>query len=328
MSAGLGFLIGKPVVDIAEAVVHVQLLHKPPGKRRFFNRMSAQAHTDHHKAYHGAKDYYRNARNEHEVIHFSGKNVATIAGISLGISAGVGALVEKVAPFLPGVTPDNVSGYAVAAGFMAAAAVGYGGYEFSHHFMHVIGERRSYINEVLGDLIQGGNRDGNLRYSKPVLDDICNAVEANVDRFARKELPERFSYKQSLVDRLERETESNRKKGDAVVADVSLPDVLDTLTRTMVERERTLRASHGKRESIKYAVSRFTQRLLRTPTSPIGWHFRWSDNHHFVHHSYWKKNNNVFGFLGDLVLGTRIPSSRKVLEATPHYYLCPNSADP
>ena len=165
--------IGVFSLTFAEWGVHYYMLHRPKKKRNFLNRASSYAHHDvHHAAFMGPAHYYRDVTNEHETIPFSGGDVALI----LGVGGGAGFIAHKANDLVNGTSALNMGDLGAVAGMVTASIIGYAGYEYVHHKFHVIGPRRLAINRTLGDLLQE-ERDGKLRFTKPLLDDICNVIE-------------------------------------------------------------------------------------------------------------------------------------------------------
>lgn len=314
--------IGSPV----EWGIHKYLLHASPASRArsaFINDAS-QGHDDnHHGAYRGPAHYYRDITNESETIHFSKGDVGIIASSAVF----VGSVINLSHALLYHQTQFSASDGAFIAGVMAGTLGYYGCYEFTHHYMHVIGERRLSTNRVLGDAIQGGgeHRDGNLRFSKPLLDDICTRIEEHVDcSISRGVL---LNYPTALTERLEKQILTNTSSQDYVrpyiaVAPENSRLVLDTTYQTMIEREQAYRAALSLKGKLLYSLDRKLQRTLRA--SPL---FQYLDNHHFLHHRHYGKNLNVVFPLMDYLKGTKEESTRSVLEENKSLWLCPNSPD-
>ena len=313
------FVLGSPT----EWLVHRYLLH--PEKRNFLNRASGIGHNDkHHGAYSGPEHYYRDVTNEHEIIHFSKGDVSLIAvgGLAVGTALDrVRSLSEK--------QPFGTNNVAFLAGMLTGTMAYYVAYEFTHHYMHVIGQRRLAINRTLGTLIQESS-DGNLRFSKPLLDDICNEVEWRVDRFAGKDVPDIHYFPKNLIERLETQLNYNRThEADARAGKplVLLPKgdeekALEELTELMINRETQYRAQLTRYQRFKYSIERYVQKQLRGSGT-----FQYIDNHHFVHHYQYKKNLNVVFPLADKIFGTQVDSSKKCLEENKTYWICLNSPD-
>jgi hypothetical protein len=194
--------------------------------------------------------------------------------------------------------------------------------------MHVIGQRRLSINRILGDTLQGNEPDGQLRFSKPLLDDICDSIERKVDAYGAKEHPRTFSFEDSLIKRLEQQTTYNMdhtSQGEIKkpwVIQKSPEEVLTYITSAMLNKENDYLNSLSKRKKFKHKIERKIQRYLRSSSI-----FEYLDNHHFLHHIRYTHNLNVVLPLMDKIMGTKLNSSRKVLEEDPRYWLCPNSPD-
>lgn len=308
--------------------IHKYILHATPKNRRKSKFLSTAAHSHndkHHGAYRGPAHYYRDVTNENEIIHFSKGDVATIAGCS----AVVGGMMDAAYSILAqkDLTP-NSNDAAFVLGVVAGTMGCYGCYEFTHNYMHVIGERRLKINRVLGDEIQGGRekRDGNLRFSKPLLDDLCNEIELQVDGNIRKR-KESFYFEDFLVERLEDQIgynigrEGTARPNMAVNSDDAL-EVLHVTVDSLLEREREYRGSLNGKEKVKDWIDRRIQRTLRASSL-----FQYLDHHHFLHHYKYGKNLNVAFPVADFIFGTKENSSRATLEQNKRYWLCPNSPD-
>ncbi|HSU72281.1 MAG TPA: hypothetical protein VLJ21_00345, partial [Candidatus Binatia bacterium] len=195
------FVLGSPT----EWAVHRYLLH--PETRNCLNRGSARGHNDlHHGAYNGPAHYYRDVTNEHEVIHFSPGDVSVIAAGG----AVIGTALDRARAFVDK-QPFGERNIAFIAGALAGTMAYYVAYEFTHHYMHVIGQRRHAINHELGRFIQG-EPDGNLRFSKPLLDDICNHVERYADQNAGRAYPAAGDAPEALTSRLEQQLAYNQSE--------------------------------------------------------------------------------------------------------------------
>jgi len=315
---------GLVALSPAEWKVHKKLLHAPKKERTWYNRASSYAHHDvHHAAFMGPAHYYRDITNEHEVIHFSPRDV----GVILGIGGIAGFLGHKVYDLTQGRVALNEGDLAATAGFTTAAAIGYLGYELTHHYMHVIGKRRLAINRTLGDLLQE-QRDGKLRFTKPLLDDICNAIEENVDANVKGSIwPVR--YNRTLEDRFNEQVERNRTELGNEIKNIPFNVLMEQIAYEMTDREREVRTDlTTKWQRFKYACGRKTQKTFRGSGKIIGWYLKRIDNHHFVHHYNYTKNLNVFLIWADHLFGTKMDSSVKTLD-TWHkkHLLCPNSPD-
>ena len=310
--------------------VHKYLLHAKPESRRkikFIDEASYSHHDNHHAAYKGPAHYYRDITNEKEVIHFSKTDVGVIAGIAAFVGGVIDAGYSLIAK---GGLELEVNDAAFVSGVVGGTMIYYGYYEFIHHYMHVIGKRRLEINRVLGDEIQGGKkmRDGKLRLSKPLLDDICNEVEHKIDTAIRNDKGDAdFFFEENLVQRLHEQIAYNGedKNGLGMPAISPIFDrrkILDTTTHVMLERERNYRGNLREKEKIKSWMGRKVQSFLRSSSI-----FKYLDNHHFFHHFKYGKNLNVVLPLADYALRTKMDSSEAVLEENKKYWLCPNSPD-
>jgi hypothetical protein len=327
-SAGtaLGFSLGSPT----EWAIHKYILHALPRsrKRNSFIDAAARGHNDrHHGAYKAPAHYYRDITNEHEIIHFAKSDVGLIAGISTLIGAGINQAHAALSS-RPSVSLGNA---AFVGGFLTGTMTYYGCYEIFHHYMHVIGQRRLAINRVIGDLIQGGEqyRDGNLRVSKPLLDDICNETEAIVDQTLwqeNKTLP--ISYSPALIERLYNQIKVNIEcnlTGEKPVLALSPEKAAEILIDTsaiFAEKEKIVVAALSPRKRFRYAIQRMLDQQLRTSQL-----FKYLDNHHFIHHQKYGKNLNVLVPCMDYICGTKAESSSAMLESNTRYWLCPNSPE-
>ena len=309
---------GLVILSPAEWRVHKTLLHAAKKDRKFYNRASSHAHHDiHHAAFMGPEHYYRDVTNEQETIHFSPSDVAAILGIGAGLGF-AGHKAYDLAAGHPGLNPGDAG---AAAGLLTAAAIGYLGYEVSHHYMHVIGERRLAINRTLGDLLQD-RRDGKLRFTKPLLDDICNAVEEYVDAKVRP-----VRYEPTLEDRFNEQVARNREMGNGI-KQVGFSTLMEDLASQTLDRERALRREMTSGQRVRYWFDRKVQRRFRGSDTWVGRYFRHIDNHHFLHHCSYTKNLNVFITWADSAFGTKLDSSKEALDTwQKKHLLCPNSPD-
>ncbi|OHB00701.1 MAG: hypothetical protein A3E93_03065 [Candidatus Zambryskibacteria bacterium RIFCSPHIGHO2_12_FULL_43_12b] len=322
-----GFIPGLIIISPVEWLVHKHMLHVPHDKRKWFNRASAHAHNDvHHAAFRGPAHYYRDIVNENVVIHFHWTHVVLILSIAIGYALALNRLYS----FL--VVSEMSFGwtdFSFILGIFLASLIGYMGYEINHHYMHVIGERRLTINRVLGDLMQGGKerRDGNLRFSKPLLDTVCNAIEEIVDHNARLNQQVTILFDTELIERLHEQAKYNSDTLKLSVATANIENVLHEATQILIKREKSVRESLSRTQRIGYAIDRKVQKLFRGSNFFLGKYFRHIDNNHFMHHHKNNINLNVFLTWADIVFGTRRDSSAKALEAGKFYWLCPNSPD-
>lgn len=313
-----GVAVALAVASPAEWAVHRYMLH--PKKRNRINRNSARGHSDiHHKAYRGPAHYYQDVTNEHAVIHFSSGDV----GLIHSAAAITGFVIDRAYAAIAQKPNFDAKDLAFVGGVVSGTLAYYASYEISHHYMHVIGQRRKAINEVLGNSIQGIS-DGKLRFSKPLLDDICNSIELHVDNNAGRARPNSFSFDSTLIDRLEEQISYNRI---TVGAEISVPDdfsqaTLDEVTDKMLNIEEKYRSSLSLLKKPLYWLERKVQKTLRA--FPL---FKYLDNHHFVHHYAWMENLNVVAPVADFFLGTETKCSKSFLEENHLYWLCPNSID-
>jgi hypothetical protein len=278
----------------AEWAIHKYLLH---GKARHIPIVNAAAssHNDeHHRAYMAPEHYYRDITNEHVVIHFSPKNVAQIAAGGALFGAGLGAL-----------TPLSVVGGAI--GGVLGTMTTYGLYEFTHHYMHVVGERRLQIGRVFGDLVEGGERSGKLRLPKPTLDALCTVIDDKLDG-----RDTHFTYAQNCKEVLAAQG----------YADIHLDELLGQTTQQVREWEDSFFSTASNDEQQVYNRERKMHRLLRHSKL-----FEKLDHHHFVHHRKYGANLNIVWLWFDHLVGTKEDSSPQVLLAQKKYWLCPNSPD-
>jgi hypothetical protein len=273
----------------------------------------------HHAAFKGPAHYYRDIVNEDVVIHFHIRHVGLILLIAAAMGTGIVSF-DGILTFADG---------AFVLGMVIAAAIGYLGYEINHHYMHVIGERRLAINRVLGDIVQGGRkqRDGKLRFSKPLLDASCNLIERLVDRYERKREEKIHSLEPSLKERFKTQMRYNIDVLKIRLKDVSAYDAFNETLTVMLVREKIKRRSLNARRRFGYWIDRRIQHMFRGSDLFIGQYFRHIDNNHFMHHYTNSINLNVFMTWADIVFGTRRDSSEKALESQYEYWLCPNSPD-
>ncbi len=316
-----GVALSISIASPTEWGIHKYLLHAQ--KRNWLTRIPAQAHDDiHHGGYKAPAHYYRDITNEHVTIHFSPGDVGLIAAIA----AAFGSAVDG-AYILGSRKSIGIDDAAFVGGVVSGTMLCYGCYEFTHHYMHVIGQRRLSINRILGDTLQGNEPDGKLRFSKPLLDDICDAIERKVDAYGEKDYPQIFSFEDSLLKRLEQQTAYNRRQNSQgeikpLLIQKDPEEALAHVTSAMVNQEDNYLHALSKSKRFKHKIGRRIQKHLRA--SRI---FQYLDNHHFVHHIRYTHNLNVAFPLMDKIMGTKLKSSRKVLEEDPRYWLCPNSPD-
>lgn len=335
-AAAVGLAIGSPV----EWLIHRYLLH--PKKNEivpYVNDNTKRGHTDiHHRGYSAPWNYYQNATNEHVVLHFAKQDVALIHSIA----AGVGIGLDRAYAAYVGASGVGPADTAIVLGMLAGAALYYSLYESMHHVMHVNGKRRLGINRVLGDRIQYGagyvsgrprrlisddptsKIDEKLRFSKPLLDDICYEVQANIERNINTKTTS-YSFSDGVVSRLKEQLTLNRaSKRNPIVAipEGTERELLENVTTEMIERERESRASLSWYQKPFAWLKRTGERALRWLPP-----FKYLDNHHFVHHIGMYLNLNVVFPLMDFIMGTKADSSVAQLESIPGYWLCPNSAE-
>lgn len=310
--ASVALSLGSPV----EWGIHRWLLH--PKRRNMINRAAAHAHHDvHHGGYRGPAHYYRDISNENVTIHFSKGDVGLIAGI-----AGIfGSAFDGTYLALKQKTPCMDDTFFIG-GFLTGTMLYYGAYELSHHYMHVIGKRRLSINKLLGDTLQDDQPDGKLRFSKPLLDDICDAVERHIDDYTAKDKPLIFPFKDEILLRLESQIANNKKKNIIKEHFLDSMNTLQQVTLNMLDSEENYRNSLSRKEKIKYWIERKVQKRLRASTI-----FQKLDNHHFLHHYKYLKNLNVVFPLMDYAMRTKLDNSRKFLDENEKYWLCPNSPE-
>ncbi|MBI4145153.1 hypothetical protein HY493_03025 [Candidatus Woesearchaeota archaeon] len=335
-AAAVSLTIGSPV----EWLIHRYLLH--PKKSEivpYVNDNTKRGHTDiHHRGYAAPWNYYQNATNEHVVLHFAKNDVALIHAIAIGVGVGLDRIYAAYAG-TSGVGPVDA---AIVLGTLAGSALYYGLYESAHHVMHVSGKQRLGINRVLGDRIQYGAAyvpgqprrlmseddssriDEKLRFSKPLLDDICAEVQANIERNIDAK-DQHYTFSDGVVARLKEQLAINRassRKPLVAIAEGTEHELLESVTTEMLQRERESRAS------LRWYQKPFSW-LKRTGERVLRWlpPFKYLDNHHFLHHIGMYLNLNVVFPLMDFVMGTKADSSVAQLEAIPGYWLCPNSVE-
>ena len=271
----ISFGIGATSMSYIEWLVHKLMLHDiqdKEGKSKLgpISKNSTHSHHDiHHGAYRGNQHYYQDITNEDEVIHFSKKYVAIIESMAGLAGLAVNRVYTQFTMTDHGLNSGDITG---PLGFMLAATIGYAGYEISHHYMHVIGKRRLAINNELGDAIQG-TRDGNLRLSKPVLDQIGNAIEDYVDENIQQGHPAKLTVPQDLIGTVNEQIEINRQRQDVNLLDTPLEEVLVYVAEKMFKREQEIRDSLDKKDAAKYWLDRKVQKLFRGSETPIGKYF-------------------------------------------------------
>ena len=321
--AGTGTTLA--IASPAEWAVHKYLLHGPRELRKRFSFVdnASKGHNDfHHRAYKGPAHYYRDGTNEKEVIHFSKTDIGVIAGVATFIGAGIAEVNSLIQH---GALTVSERGIGYTLGAVAGAMIYYGAYESLHHQMHAIGERRQSVSRALGDSIQGGKekRDGRLRLSKPLLDEIGEEIIAYADDSSR---PSDFEPQRGLVSRLEAQLghngslPQNNLPNLAVGPEKSREVLIDT-ARAIIERE-SGEPYVGRFGEIKKKIANKTLSILRNSKL-----FKAIDRHHFIHHFRYATNLNVVAPLADFGFGTKLDSSIKTLENEKSYWLCPNSPD-
>jgi hypothetical protein len=282
----------------AEWAIHKYVLHANKKLREipFMNKAATSHNDNHHSAYMAPEHYYRDLTNEHVLVHFAPSNVAQIAVGGALFGAGLGA-----------VTPLSAVGGAI--GGVIGTMTTYGLYEFTHHYMHVVGERRLEIGRVFGDLVENGERSGKLRLPKPTLDALCTVVDDKLDGRDTS-----FKYMQNCRDVL---ADQNYNFSEA-----DLGELLAQTTKSVSEWEQDYLLSASSDEAKKYHSERKMHRLLRHSSL-----FERLDHHHFVHHRKYGANLNIVWMWFDHLIGTKEDSSPDALLANSKYWLCPNSPD-
>jgi hypothetical protein len=277
----------------AEWAIHKYMLH---GKARHigFIRDAAISHNDnHHGAYLAPAHYYRDLTNEHVLVHFAPHNVVQIA--AGGALFGTG---------LSMISPIELAGGVI--GGTLGTMMTYGLYEFTHHYMHVIGERRLAIGRAFGDIVEKGDRSGNLRLPKPTLDSLCTVID---DKLDGRETP--FLYEKNCQEVL-------ASQGN----NLDISTLMDRTYRAVREWESEFLESATTEQKKNYDRERKVHRFLRHSAL-----FERLDNHHFVHHKSYGSNLNIVWMWWDNLIGTKKDSSVSELLANKKYWLCPNSPD-
>ena len=313
---GFGLAAGSPV----EWTIHKYLLHAK--KRNFITSKPARAHTDeHHAGYKGPEHYYKDMTNEHVVSHFSAGDVGLIGGIAaltgIGINRAYDALTGSVSKGM------EIKDWAFVGGVVAGTLGYYACYESIHALMHHQGERRFTITNMLGDKVQGERADGKLRLSKPLLDDICDRIEKDVEIYRNSDWEDlTFSYNPSLINRLEDQIDGQRERAHIYISRGDSEELLNEVTRGIAEMEDEKELEYGSMKKSLISIKKNIGRKLRS--LPF---FASLDNHHFLHHDKYGKNLNVVLPAMDCVMGTKVDSSRDMLEKNKRLWLCPNSPD-
>ena len=315
LAGAVGLATGLLLVSPAEWALHRYILHAPKVRRSWYNRLASEVHTEgHHIAYLAPEHYYRDASNAHEKLAFP---LYSAIGILLGGGA-IGLALDRLWSLLPSTDPSFGAGnLAYVLGWVMAAAIGYVGYEVPHHYMHVLGPRRLEINRELGDRLQE-RRDGKLRLSKPLLDDICTEVENRIDARALR------PFDADLLDRIGDQLSYNRDRGVAVTH--RPPDeILLELTEVMMQLEDETRASLSPLQRLLRSMGRRVEWVFRGSNTFAGRYFTHIDHNHYVHHRSFSTNYNVFMTWADRAFGTSRDCSREGLERDRQTWLCPNS---
>ena len=317
-----GILLGAsavPVASVSEWVLHKYGLHMPKDKRAgkplYVINMAEAHHDEHHRAFKGPAHYYRDVTNENAVSEFSANDHKRIRNYSVATGVAGALAIDAIQGRAPGLVS------AASAALFAGTAILYDhAYEFTHYYMHEIGERRLHINRKLGEYIQGSESDGRLRLSKPLLDDICTAVDNYVDKKTmHKQL---CGFDVDITDKLRLQIAVNREQQRPCVQ--ALPGsevtILDAVTRDIYAEEENKREVSSAEEMRTYTRERRIQRLLRNSRA-----FQFIDNHHFLHHFKLNRNFNVVLPIVDMLFGTYEDSSKATLDEKQQYWLCPNS---
>jgi hypothetical protein len=325
-----GVLLGSVSAPFAEWVIHRDVMHVIPPKRKgrssFVKKSSEAHHDEHHKAFSVPAHYYRDLTNAHCISTFNNKHVASIglgsASVALAVSSGPAYLFDLL--------PSTQGSFVL--GFTTAALGYYAIYELVHDRMHDIGQQRLLVGNILGDMIQGGQRDGKLRLSKPLLDELCDAYQPLL-----KTLPSSSSasvptissiapkFSSSTIKELGSQLEMNRQKGEAVVAIEPGEEhkILDEVATELLLRPQSTKHLPAEPTSLlRRSALAWTDKMIRGTQ----W-FQFLDRHHFVHHVAFWKNLNVVWPLADRMLNTLQDSSACTLSDPKCFkrsWLCPN----
>lgn len=325
----LSYLAGVATITVAapfvEWYIHKAIMHIPkpnrdlkkadpliktiaPVAKKYIVDASVAHDDNHHGAYKGPSHYYRDDSNHDAVLHFSKKDIGAIVGLSTAVGTGISAVFNAITQ-----QPQLLNG-AFIAGTSAASFAYYAAYEISHHYMHVITERRHEISHELGELIEKEPGSESLRFSKPFLDDMCNEIERAIDK-NYKNPKKTITFSPQLVQTFQEQLRVNE--------DVTKNDIDETifyqLTDIMLQKEREKRASLKPLQKIQYLIDRNVQRICRHHKG-----FEKVDYHHFLHHYRRMNNLNVVWPIADRVLKTHTDSSRAVLNKPKRFWLCPN----
>jgi len=311
-----------PVASLSEWVLHKYGLHMPKEKRAgkplYIINMAEAHHDEHHRAFKGPAHYYRDVTNEDAVSEFSANDHKRIRNYSVATGIAGALAIDAIQGQAPGLVT------AVSAALFAGTAILYDHtYEFTHHYMHEIGERRLHINRKLGEYVQGGESDGRLRLSKPLLDDICTIIDNYVDKTTQL-TREPFAFSPDITDKLRWQIAVNRERQRPRIETLpgSEAALLDAVTRDVCIEEQEKKRAWSNEETRAYDRERRIQRILRNSRT-----FQFIDNHHFLHHFKLNRNFNVVLPIIDMLFGTYEDSSKATLDEKQQYWLCPNSPD-
>lgn len=305
-----GAAITSAIVSPAEWGLHKYILHAPPKRRttRLVQRAAIAHNDEHHGAFKSPHHYYRDVTNEHITVHFGKKDVGLIAAIVGGVGASIHATYQLVST---GEIEPTPGGAAFVGGMLAVAMGYYATYEFTHHYMHVIGERRMAINREFGNLLQGREPDGELRFPKPVLDNLCNRIEDVID-----------GASSSILDPIIPAIEQYLKYNTGFYQREDVGNVIAETADAVGIIEQAHISGLSPKKRRRYKIDRWIQRRLRHSRA-----FEYIDNHHFLHHVHYMHNLNVVFPGMDILMGTKKDSSIPKLLEEQRYWLCPNSPD-
>jgi len=294
---------------VVENIIHRFGLHAINPKSEAVESWRVAHDKNHHVGY-CPKTYYQIPANLHAVLRFTEQYIPVIAKIGAAVGAVVGYLVS-----MPGLesTIEGIVGGAV--GGTAAVLGYYGVYEFTHKYMHVIGERRIRIGNVVAAYVADktvqelneSKESQSLKLDKYALDQMLDYVDDTIS-----------GKKVKLKPKIKKHIENVFAEQDV---NINLNEVLAYTVKDVKEWEVKHLESITPEERKEYHSVRKTYRNLRRI-----WPFQRWERHHLVHHfGAPRENANVIAKWCDRLMGTLQKSSKKFLMETKKYRMRVNS---